>query len=289
MFKGVAYAKFDLAVSIGSKKHNDGYFPVRYIDCQLDIHDEIYLEVQEKRIDVVCDSAELSSERENFVYLTAQALKEEIGDTRLGAKIILKKNIPIKAGFGGGSSDGAATLIGLSRIWKIKLSEKLVKKLSRKLGKDFYYSVWGKFAEVIGEGKSYKIKPIDVKLPNFWLLVVVPFSEKPSTGWVYEHVEKKKVGRNSAKIEKLKTVLKTGDREGIMANLTNDFESYVPSYFPEVGRIKKDLKKAGASGAIMAGAGLSVVGFFGSKKAAEGAMRKLAGKYKRVIVTKIVN
>lgn len=284
-----AFAKFDLAISISPQKLADGYFPVRYVDCQFDLCDKLYFSPGSKNIEIISNHPDLPETKENFIYKCAVLLKETVGNSKLGAKIKLEKNIPVKAGFGGGSSDAAGTLLGLSELWDIKLSDVLVKKLSKDLGKDFYYSVYGDCKEIIGNGKDYKIKSIHSKLPSFWTLIVVPFFEKPSTGWVYEHVDIKKVGKNSAKLERLKRAILARDEEGLLANLTNDFESYVPRHFPVVSEIKQDLNELGALSSIMAGAGLSVVGFFNSKEKAQVAMNKLRDKHKEIILTKIIN
>src|SRR3989344_3769049 len=298
MVKITAFAKFDLAIHIEPKKTSDGYYHVHYIDCQLDLCDRLLFEPEEGKIEIIHNSPELSVTKDNFVYKAAILLKEMVGKKRLGAKITLVKNIPIKAGFGGGSSDAAATILGLSRLWKVKLSDNQIKRVARDLGKDFYYSYYGKVSEVVGKGKNYEIMPFRCRLPKFWLLVVVPDVEKPSTGWVYENLKTKNIGRNfdkqsfsTNKIEKLKTAIWQSDKMGILKNLTNDFEDSVFSYYPIIGEIKDDLARAGAQAAIMAGSGLSVVGFFGSKKKAEIGKQKLEGEgvIKQILVSKPLN
>jgi len=328
MVKITAFAKFDLAIHIEPKKTSDGYYHVHYIDCQLDLCDRLLFEPEEGKIEIIHNSPELSVTKDNFVYKAAILLKEMVGKKRLGAKITLVKNIPIKAGFGGGSSDAAATILGLSRLWKVKLNDNQIKRVARDLGKDFYYSYYGKVSEVVGKGKNYEIMPLRSRLPKFWLLVVVPDVEKPSTGWVYEHLRTKNIGRNfdkqsfstnknlsfaqnldsrfarikqsfstnrqslsTNKIEKLKTAILKSDKMGILKNLTNDFEDSVFSYYPIIGEIKDDLARVGAQAAIMAGSGFSVVGFFDSRKKAERVKWEFEGRkgIKQILVAKTVN
>lgn len=289
MFKTKAYAKLDLAIHITPKKKVGGYYPVHYIDCQINLADELIFEAQKGKITVICESLELSNERENFVYRAAQNLKKIVGGKELGAKITLKKNIPIRAGFGGGSSDGAATLLGLSKLWKVNVSKNQIRELAHALGKDFYYSVWGGLSEVVGDGKNYDVVQIKSRMADFWLLVVVPKEEKPSTGWVYDHLKRDSLGKNSDKIKKLKKAFLKRDKMGILKNLNNDFENSVSSYYPVVLRIKEDLAKAGAGASIMAGSGLSVVGFFESQKEAEVGKEQLKGKYRQILVARTIN
>jgi len=289
MVKKKAFAKLDLAISINPIKSNNGYYPVDYIDCQADLYDEILIEQKEKDIEIICDHPDVPKNKENFVYQAVQLLKELKGDKKLGSKIVLKKGIPIKAGFGGGSSDGAAVIRGLEELWEIKLNEKQLASLAKVLGKDFYYSMYGGLAEVQGKGKNYKVIALSPHLPTFWLLIVIPYVEKPSTGWMYEHLNTKDIGRSLDKLENLKKAIYQKNKKDILKNLHNDFENSVVFYYPVVRDIKKDLVKVGASAALMAGSGLSVVGFFENRERAEDAKRKLRNKaYKQVLVSKII-
>lgn len=289
MIKKKAYAKFDLGIKIIPDKAEDGFYSVDYIDCQIDLCDELTFERQEREIEVVCNDPQLPTDERNFVFKTAKLLKGLVGDSRLGAKISIIKNIPIKAGFGGGSSDAAAALLGLCELWGIKINDNQIKNLSKELGKDFFYSVYGGLCEVVGVGKNYEITQLPHKLPDFWFVVIVPNEGKPSTSWVYGHLNLKNRKNNSDKLKKLKKFIAKNDRIEILKNISNDFEKSVSLYHPVVDEVKNDLIKAGAEASIMAGAGLSVVGFFENKKNAEVCKDLLKDKYKQVIVSKIIN
>ena len=288
MIRQRAYAKLDLGIEIYPEKLDDGYFPVRYIDCQLGLCDDLSFENQKGTIEVVCSEPSIL-QKDNFVYKAAILLRQIAGTRNLGAKITLKKNIPIKAGFGGGSSDAAAAVLGLSKIWKLKLSENMIATMANRLGKDFYYSWHGKLSEVKGKGRKYKVDLITAELPDFWLLIIIPREEKPSTGWVYENLKISRNRQDSGRIEKLKRAILSCQRENILKNLSNDFEKTVSSHFPVVDKMKKDLKMAGALRGIMAGAGLAVVGFFNTQKEAQNAKEKLKGSYKQIIITKPIS
>ncbi len=219
MIKKTANAKLDLAINISPNKSKDGYYPVDYLDCQISLSDELLIEQKEKDIEIICDHPGVPKNKENFIYQVAQLLKEIKGDNKLGAKITLKKGIPIKAGFGGGPSDAAVTLQGLQQLWNMKLNENQILGLAKKLGKDFYYSLHGGLTEIQGEGRNYKVVPLLSHLPRFWLLIVIPFEEKPSTGWIYEHLNTKDIGRNLDKLENLKRAILQQDKEDILKNL----------------------------------------------------------------------
>lgn len=289
MIKKKAYAKFDLGVSINPNKADDGYFPVDYVDCQLDLYDELSFEAKENDIEIICSDKSLPADETNFVYRAADLLRKQAGNPNLGAKISLIKNIPVKAGFGGGSSDGAATLHGLCELWGIEVNDKQVKDLARELGKDFFYSVYGGFAEITGEGRSYEVKKLASKLPEIWVVVVVPSDQKPSTGWVYDHLNLEEDKDNLDKLVNLKKFMGKSDKIGILKNISNDFEKSVSFHYPIVNKMKADLINSGAQASIMAGAGLSVVGFFNSQEEAETSASQFKEKYKIVIVSKLMN
>src|SRR3990167_516298 len=94
MIRRKAYAKLDLAIHIDPKKKADGYFPVHYIDCQIDLCDRLGFENQAKKIEVHCSDPDVPVGKDNFVNRAAQLVKKTIGRKSLGAKITLEKNIP---------------------------------------------------------------------------------------------------------------------------------------------------------------------------------------------------
>lgn len=287
MIAETALAKFDLAIHINPKKQ-DGLYPVDYLDCQIDICDKLSFFPKKNDIEIVCDNPNVPTNEDNFIYKAAILLKKITGRKDLGAKIVLKKQIPVKAGFGGGPSDGAAAVHGLARLWKIKLSKKQIETMAKSLGKDFFYSFYGGLAQVSSRGKNYSFKGIGAPLPRFWLVVLVPKRQKPSTEWIYQHLAAEKLGRNVSKLKDLKKSIKAGNREQILANLHNDFEDAAFQFTPQIDKMKHDLEALGAKRSIMAGAGLSVVGFFDTKSGAENARRELAGKYQQAMSAQII-
>ncbi len=282
-----ALAKFDLAIHINPRKQ-DGFYPVDYLDCQIDICDELSFCPKLNGIEIVCNNPNVPTNEDNFIYQAAILLKKMAGRKDLGAKIVLKKQIPVTAGFGGGSSDAAAAVRGLCRLWKIKLDKKQIETLARNLGKDFFYSLHGGLGEVISRGKYYEFRSLAAHLPKFHLVVIVPKEQKLSSGWVYQNLKEEKLGQHKGKHKGLEKAIKAGNSEQILANLHNDFEDAVFQFFPQIDKMKHDLVGLGAKRCLMAGAGLSMVGFFDSRALALRAKRNLAGNYPRVMSAKIV-
>ncbi|MBI2598742.1 hypothetical protein HYW40_00770 [Candidatus Curtissbacteria bacterium] len=285
MIVETALAKLDLAIHINPRK-KDGLYPVDYVDCQLDIGDKLSFFPKQSDIEIVCNNPDVPVNLDNFIYKAAVILKKTAGNKNLGAKIVLEKQIPVKAGFGGGPADGAAAVRGLCRLWRIKFSKGQIQTISKSLGKDFFYSMYGGLGEVGSRGKDYKFRKIDASLPKFHLVVLVPKRQKPSTGWIYEHLKAEKLGKSRGLLKGLIEAIAAGDRAQILANLHNDFEDMDFQFSSQIDRMKRDLAGLGAGRSLMAGAGLAVVGFFDTKARADRARKALSGKYQEVYLTK---
>lgn len=287
MIKQKAYAKLDLAIHINPKKRS-GLYPVDYLDCQLNICDKLSFFPKRNEIEIICNNPQVPTNEENFIYKAGILLKKMAGHKNYGAKIILEKQIPVTAGFGGGSADAAAAVRGFCKLWKIKLTARQFEILAKNLGKDFFYSLYGGLGEIESKGRNYVFKKLTAKLPEFYLVVVVPQRQKPSTEWIYKHLKAQKLGKNLEKFEGLKKAILANNQKEILANLHNDFEDCVWQFTPQIVKMKHDLAALGAKKTLMAGAGLTVVGFFDIKAKADEALEKLTGKYPKVIGAKII-
>ena len=129
-------AKINLHLEIIGKR-DDGYHELSMIMQNIDLSDYIELENnQEGHIELNSDCQDLSLNNDNLIVKAANKLKEISSNKKLGAKIFLRKNIPIGAGLAGGSSNAAATLVGLNKLWNLKLDYETVLSLSSSLGSD---------------------------------------------------------------------------------------------------------------------------------------------------------
>lgn len=279
MIKEKAWAKLNLNLHLISKKLKNDLYPVKFINCQINLFDELSFKSINKNIEIVCDDNSLKKE-ENLIYQAAILLKKLVEDQNLGAKIYLKKNIPIKAGLAGGSADAAATIVGLIKLWKIKLNQSQLNYLADKLGKDVYYCLRGGLCQIEGDGS--KITPLDFKLPKFWLVIITSGEKKPSTAWMYNNLDINKIGKNQSKLERVKQAIILKNKKDIIKNLHNDFEPLAINYCPKIINIKKDLINNGALNTLLAGSGFSIVGFFDSKNIAVNAFNNLKVKYKNI-------
>jgi 4-diphosphocytidyl-2-C-methyl-D-erythritol kinase len=282
MIKKKAFAKLNLNLHIAPQRNSDGYHPVHFINTQLALHDELLFEPVEDGIEVVCDHEEMPRQEDNLVYKAALLLRE-LDLQKRGIKITIKKNIPIKAGLGGGSSDAATTIRTLCELWNIDLSDEQRKRLVNNLGKDVHYSLSGGIAEVGGDGDE--VIPLPFNTPKFWVVILVPKESKPSTGWMYSNIDKTKIGKHFHYLPKIKEAIEV--KNGFLNYVFNDFESDVFKHFPVTLTMKKDLEKNGAIATLLCGSGLSVVGFFTGREKAIAAQELLSNKYKEVIVSQL--
>lgn len=275
-----APAKLNLNLHLLPQERNNGYYQVRFINCELSLADELFFKKIKNKINLICNKSKIIKKEDNLVYKAAFLLKKLIKDNDLGAEINLKKNIPIKSGLGGGSSDAAATLKGLIKLWGVSISEKQLLEIASQLGKDVFYSLKGGVCEVSGDGTI--VNKLKTKIPQISLIIVTPKIQKPSTAWMYKNLKYNDIGRHIYKLNNIKKSIIKKDKKGIIHNLFNDFESLAVKEFPVISIIKKDLVKEGALNTLLAGSGLSVVGFFNSKLDAVTALNKLKMKYKAI-------
>jgi len=283
MIKLKAFAKLNLNLHIIPQRFKNGLYPVRFINCQLDLHDELFFKRIDNKIEIISNNSQLPKEEDNLIYKTAVLLKRLVNNPKLGAKIILKKNIPIKAGLGGGSSDAAMTIKGLMKLWNVKLTKNQQYKLAGSLGKDVFYCLKGNVCEVLGDGSI--VNSLNIKMPIFWLLIITPKEKKPSTEWMYKNLNARTIGKNLNKFNDLKKAIFSKNKKAILADSFNDFEGLVINRFPIVKAIKHELLNQGAVKILLAGSGLSMVGFFSSKKQAQKAFNNLKFKYRQILWT----
>lgn len=275
-----APAKLNLSLNIFPQKRVDGLYRVKFLNCQLELADEIEFKPSEG-VEVVCAHPELKEEKDNLVYQAVYLLPN-----KRGVKIFLRKRIPIRSGLGGGSSDAAAVINYLNRVWRLKLSPEELLEIGKNLGMDVVYCLIGGLCLVRGAGE--KVRKLDFPLPKIPLIIVIPEVAKPSTKWAYQNLDLKKIGQKREKLGRLLEAIKKRDIKEIGKNLHNDFEYSINKKFPIIEKIKNDLKNQGALQAMLCGSGLSVMGIFENKMVAREAYNKLKKKFEKVFLTETI-
>lgn len=247
-----AAAKVNLALEVLGKRE-DGYHELVTVLQSVDLADRIVLEAA-TTVELKVTDATLPTDEGNLVWRAAMLLRDAAGIDR-GARITLDKRIPIAAGLGGGSSDAAATLLGLSRLWGLRWSTKRLDALAVRLGMDVPFFLQG--GRQLATGRGERLRP----LPSVrGLALVLANPNVPlSTREVYSRVPPTLRG-DGLRTRALIAALATGDSSRVAANLYNDLEPVVEPLCPAVPRLKRALLDAGALGAVMSGSGPTVLG-----------------------------
>ena len=261
-----APAKLNLRLKITGRRP-DGYHELISIMIPIDLFDLLELKViRQSRIRLSCEGLPAPTDENNLVYRAALSFLSETG-IQEGLAIKLIKNIPVGAGLGGGSSDAAATLLTLNKMWARPLSLSKLHALAVELGADVPFFLRSEPSLATGIGEI--LEPLK-KWPKFWYVIVTP-PLQVSTSWVYRNL---KLELTMGEYDFIVKFLKS-DPFAISAILENDLEEVATASFPVIETIKKSLVDAGAEGALMTGSGPSVFGVFSSQNQAISAKNSL--------------
>lgn len=218
------------------------------------------------RITIDCDDPAVPAGEENLAYRAAQLLLKQV-ERPTGIHIHIQKRIPLGAGLGGGSTDAAATLLGLNRLFKLNLSEARLERLALRLGADVPFFIRARPARAYGIGE--RLRPVR-ELVHFWLVMLYP-GFPVGTASVYNKLPKKLTKPTPG--NSIASSLKRFDRLADL--LVNDLESVTLESYPKIRLLKEKLLREGAAGGLMSGSGSSVFGVFGSKGLAQRAFDRL--------------
>lgn len=248
-----APAKINLTLDVLHKRP-DGYHEVEMIMTTVDLADRIELEeLRKDEIRVVSHNRFVPDDSRNLAYQAAKLLKERHG-IRSGVEIGIQKVIPVAAGLAGGSSDAAATLKGLNKLWQLGLSVDELAELGSEIGSDVSFCVYGGTALAKGRGEKIKLLPTP---PNCWVVLAKP-TIGVSTAEVYKNL--KLDGLKHPNTEKMIEAIETGDYQQMCRNLGNVLESVTLKMYPEVAQIKEQMERFGADAVLMSGSGPTVFG-----------------------------
>jgi 4-diphosphocytidyl-2-C-methyl-D-erythritol kinase len=255
-----SFAKINLALAVLGKRA-DGYHEIRTVFQSIDLHDDIEIRPC-RHLALHCPDLASVPREENTVWRAAAALAQAAAPGT-GAEIVLKKNIPQGAGLGGGSSNAAAALLGLSRFWSLDVPPGQLRSIAAAIGSDVPFFLHGGTA--LGIGRGEEICPLPEVQPAF--LTVIHPGVHISTAAAYKSLNLQLTSLQARhKITGFCGQL--ADRSGDMAGIFNDFESSILSAWPAVAQAKEFLKQRGATAAMLSGSGSSVFGFFLSEESA---------------------
>ncbi len=257
-----AYAKLNLTLEV-IRKRDDGYHDLASIIQTVDLHDELEF-LENDGIEFECLDASLTGEA-NLVVVAAKALRDVAG-TSSGARIVLRKRIPVAAGLGGGSADAAATLRGLNRLWELGMSEPELAEVAAEVGSDVPFLVSGGTALVSGRGEVLERLPE----PEIGRLVIL----SPTIGESGRELNKtaRMFGmlnpsmHTTGSLTRKLAARKLDGHDCHPAFMFNVFQQLAPQAFPGWREAYEGFTRLGASDIVLSGAGPSMFAIAPSKE-----------------------
>jgi 4-diphosphocytidyl-2-C-methyl-D-erythritol kinase len=248
------------------RRRPDGYHELRMIMQRIDLCDDVVIALSDTPgIRVICGRQGVPDGPVNIAWRAADALLEMTGRLA-GLDIVITKNIPVAAGLGGGSSDGATVLMGVNELLGLKLSDERLMEIGVKLGADVPFFIFKRCA--LAEGIGERLTPV-AGLTLLWLVLVNP-NVHVSTAWVYQNLQ-----LTTDKVPPIIPLFYSSITD-VCAILANDLETVTIKRFPVIAEIKNQLLGAGACGSLMSGSGPTVFGIFAGEDSARQAAQALA-------------
>jgi 4-diphosphocytidyl-2-C-methyl-D-erythritol kinase len=263
-----APAKINLFLAVTGRRA-DGYHDLITLMCAISLYDRITLRFGGRGIQVFCDHPAVPEDDNNLVHRAASRFFDRLGGPR-GVAVRIDKQIPVAAGLGGGSSDAAAVLGGLNRVFGRPFAPEILQRMALAVGADVPFFLRGKPALATGIGE--RLEPV-ADLAPYHVLTVCP-DLKVSTAEVYKNLN---LGLTKCE-KKLKQLHLKTERFDALYFLCNDLETVTIRNFPQINEIKEALLGLGAAGALMSGSGPAVFGLFADAAGAGKALGRLSGR-----------
>ena len=245
-----ARAKINLALDVLYKR-SDGYHEVSMVMQAIDLSDKVVLRPQAEGISVSTNLPGLDCGPSNLAFRAAALMADRFG-VRLGVAIELDKQIPVAGGLAGGSTDAAAVLSGLNRLWGLGLKMTEQEELAAKLGADVPFCLHG--GTMLASGRGDKLSRLPA-LAHAWIVLARPPVEV-STAWVYQNYRPELVVGHPD-ISAMTACLNARDLAGVAGKFGNVLESVTIPAYPEIAAIKECMLAQGAMGSLMSGSGRS--------------------------------
>lgn len=276
-----ASAKINLSLDVLYKR-DDGFHEVEMVMTTVDLADRIELTyVDRDVIKVESENRFVPTDERNLAYRAAKLMKDQYG-VRKGVRIFIEKNIPVAAGLAGGSSDAAAVLRGLNRLWGLNRSIDELAELGAKIGSDVSFCVYGGTAHATGRGEKVKALPAP---PPCWVVLAKP-TIGVSTQTVYQNLELDEADHPNT--QAMINALNDGDFAAICQNVGNTLEGVTLNLHEEVGQIKEQMRQGGADAVLMSGSGPTVFALVEQDARAQRIYNSLKGFCEEVYIVRML-
>jgi 4-diphosphocytidyl-2-C-methyl-D-erythritol kinase len=277
-----APAKINLTLDVLSKRP-DGYHEVEMVMTTVDLADRVDLTLLDSgEIALDCSASFVPDDIRNHAYKAAMLLKERY-HVQAGVRIYIDKHIPVAAGLAGGSSDAAATLRGLNRLWNLELSLDELAELGAEIGSDVPFCVYGGTALATGRGE--KITHLTAPAPCWVILAKPPIGV--STADVYGNLRVQQIVNHPPTRQMLEAI-QNQDFSLMCRSLGNVLEEVTLSLYPQVRQIKELMAASGADGVLMSGSGPTVFALVQKEGKVHRIYNALRGFVKDVYVARML-
>ncbi|HKJ69879.1 MAG TPA: 4-(cytidine 5'-diphospho)-2-C-methyl-D-erythritol kinase [bacterium] len=270
-------AKINLGLRIVGRRP-DGYHLIDTIFQEIDFSDVLtFSHKKGTGVELQCDDPALPVDETNLCVRAYHLLAQQFPEMG-AARISLDKRIPVGAGLGGGSSNAATTLLGLSKLLDLPVTETLLTTLAQKLGADVPFFLYGGIAR--GTGIGEEITPLPAALDRPIVLVIPEI--RISTRWAYENVRytlTKIVDEN-----KFKGFFDNWEED---RRFTNVFEPLIVEQYSKIGEVRNRLLHLQADYVSLSGSGSAIFGIFPDEAAADPAVAEFTGHYRCELVTPV--
>ena len=280
-----ALAKINLGLDV-VRRREDGYHEVRMIMQTIQLYDRLDIKrTQEPGIQIQTNLSFLPVNENNLIYKAAKLLMDEFSITD-GVSVKLDKRIPVAAGMAGGSTDAAAMLIGVNRLFSLGLTKRELMERGVQIGADVPYCIMRGTALAEGIGEALSPLPPMVKCP---VLIAKP-SISVSTKFVYQNLKLDDTTIHPD-IDRLIDDIKAKNLHDIAAHMGNVLETVTIPNYPVIDEIKKYMLSNGAVGAMMSGSGPTVFGLFDDEDTAKKAYKAMRSSHlaRQVYLTSVYN
>jgi 4-diphosphocytidyl-2-C-methyl-D-erythritol kinase len=278
-----SYAKVNYTLDVLSKRP-DGYHNLSSIMQTISLADEIeLLKTSNTEITMECEtplgSEDIPCDSANLAWRAAEAILQ-FACIHKGVHIHLKKQIPSQAGLGGGSSNAAAVLLGIDRLFDLNIPYNHLIEIAARLGSDVPFFLQGGCAAVRGRGEIIKLLPDS---PELWFVIIKP-DANISTRLAYGSLDSLPNRVSARSTGDMESALAAGEAGSILARMTNDFEQVVLDMSLPITILHDDLQMARAQKVLLCGSGAAVFGACASREDAETVAQTIRLKYSQVFL-----
>ncbi len=277
-------AKINLSLDVLGKR-DDGYYEIETVMQQINLYDNICVSRREdSQIKISTNCEYIPVNASNTAYMAADRLREVAGISE-GVDIHIDKKIPVSAGLAGGSTNAAAVLEGLNKLWDLNLSKNELMDIGEDVGSDVPFCILGGTA--LAKGKGEKLTVIKPVIRNIWIILVKP-PISVSTGDVYRQLDLSKITIRPNTLGLIDAIEK-GNIYGMLDNMGNVLESVTEMKHPIITEIKRKMIEYNCLGSKMSGSGPTVFGICKNYKRAKATYRHLSLLYRQVYVVQTYN